>query len=59
MSAAQTSHIYPRQINTVQTPGGELIGIIFCPGKKNNSSLSGFLLRRSLIEDCLDRIAPS
>ena len=41
MPKPKTSKSHPLQIQSVPTPGGGLIGMTFCPGKKQASAVSG------------------
>jgi len=36
-----TSKTHPLRIDTVEAPGGGVIGMTFCPGKKQNDALTG------------------
>ena len=37
----KTSSSHPLRIDAVEAPGGGLIGMTFCPGKKQDDALSG------------------
>ena len=41
MTKTKTSISYPLRIDSVVAPGGGLIGMTLCPGKKQNGALSG------------------
>lgn len=52
MAAGKTSHSHPLKIARVRVPGGGIIGLTLCPGKKHRGQFSG-LWNRNLDIDLL------